>query len=98
VSDKRLTAVVNRYSKADVLRIKGILAVDGEEKKCIVQCVLDTYTIAPSEKVWASNERRASKLVLIGERLDRAELETGFQRCLVRESGGVGDAETKKER
>lgn len=101
----RLTAVVNRYSKADVLRIKGILAVDGEDRKCIVQCVLDTYTIAPSEAAWAPTERRASKLVMIGERLDRAELEDGFRRCLVSESGAVNDgdldadaAETKKER
>lgn len=93
----RLAKVVSRYSKADVLRIKGILSVEGEDAKCVVQCVLDTYTIAPSAGNWSMEERRASKLVMIGEKLDREELEDGFRRCLVG-AQRFGATEPKKDR
>ncbi|RLN94542.1 hypothetical protein BBJ28_00002542 [Nothophytophthora sp. Chile5] len=90
-----LSEVVSKYVKgADVLRVKGVLAVSGDaaDRRCVVQGVLDTYTIAPAAP-WTSGEARVSRLVLIGQRFDRAELERGFQRCLV-----ADDHEPKKER
>ncbi|ETN01860.1 hypothetical protein PPTG_16939 [Phytophthora nicotianae INRA-310] len=92
-----LSEVVTRYVKgADVLRVKGVLSVagDAEDRRCIVQGVLDTYTIAPGLP-WEAGEQRVSRLVLIGQGLDRDELERGFQNCLVDNSAG---SETKKER
>ncbi|KUF89919.1 hypothetical protein AM588_10002536 [Phytophthora nicotianae] len=92
-----LSEVVTRYVKgADVLRVKGVLSVagDAEDRRCVVQGVLDTYTIAPGLP-WEAGEQRVSRLVLIGHGLDRDELERGFQNCLVDNSAG---SETKKER
>lgn len=89
----RLAQVVERYAKADILRIKGVLAVAGEDARCVVQCVLDTYTMAPS-RAWGSQERRASKLVVIGQGLDHEQLERGFRRCLV---GVDGDDDKEDE-
>lgn len=92
-----LSEVVTRYVKgADVLRVKGVLSVagDAEDRRCIVQGVLDTYTIAPGLP-WESGEQRVSRLVLIGQGFDRNELERGFQSCLV---GINADSESKKKR
>ncbi|CEG49342.1 Cobalamin synthesis protein [Plasmopara halstedii] len=89
-----LSQVVAQYVKgADVLRIKGVLSVagDAKDRKCVVQGVLDTYTIAPG-MLWADGEQRVSRLVLIGQGFDRSELERGFQNCL------MNDNEPKKER
>lgn len=94
-----LSEVVTKYVKgADVLRVKGVLAVagDAEDRRCVVQGVLDTYTIAPGAP-WTPEESRASRLVVIGQKLDRKELKRGFQRCLVDESMSAGE-EPKKER
>eukprot|EP00644_Phytophthora_capsici_P005151 jgi/Phyca11/502720/fgenesh2_kg.PHYCAscaffold_1_\ len=89
-----LSEVVTRYVKgADVLRVKGVLSVagDAEDRRCVVQGVFDTYTIAPGSP-WETGEQRVSRLVLIGQGFDRSELELGFQKCL------VDDSEPKKER
>lgn len=92
----RLTSVVDEYAKSDILRIKGVLAIAGDAHRCVVQCVLDTYTIAPST-AWGPDEPRRSKLVLIGEQLDRQALERGFQACLVGSSDRDRDTgESKK--
>ncbi|KAG7384333.1 hypothetical protein PHYPSEUDO_002740 [Phytophthora pseudosyringae] len=93
-----LSKVVTRYVKgADVLRVKGVLSVSGdaEDRRCVVQGVLDTYTIAPGSP-WEAGEQRVSRLVLIGQGFDRAELEHGFQNCLVDDNSA--DSEPKKER
>ncbi|KAF4317843.1 hypothetical protein BBO99_00007605 [Phytophthora kernoviae] len=94
-----LSGVVARYVKgADVLRVKGVLSVSGDadDRRCVVQGVLDTYTIAPGAP-WTSAESRVSRLVLIGQKFDREELERGFQSCLVDESN-TDNYEPKKER
>ncbi|KAF1786648.1 P-loop containing nucleoside triphosphate hydrolase [Phytophthora cactorum] len=51
---------------ADVLRVKGVLSVagDAEDRRCVVQGVLDTYTIAPGLP-WEAEEQRISRLVLM---------------------------------
>ncbi|KAL4123817.1 hypothetical protein PRIC2_009663 [Phytophthora ramorum] len=93
-----LSEVVTRYVKgADVLRVKGVLSVagDAEDRRCVVQGVLDTYTIAPGSP-WETGEQRVSRLVFIGQGFDRAELERGFQSCLVGDSSV--ESESKKER
>ncbi|KAI9918483.1 hypothetical protein PsorP6_012000 [Peronosclerospora sorghi] len=90
-----LSEVVTKYGRgAQVLRVKGVLSVTGDAKdrQCVVQGVLDTYTIAPGA-MWEPTEPRVSRLVLIGQGLHQAELERGFQRCLVED-----EHESKKER
>ncbi|KAE9319896.1 hypothetical protein PF008_g18156 [Phytophthora fragariae] len=93
-----LSKVVTKYVKgADVLRVKGVLSVAGDaaDRRCVVQGVYDTYTIAPGSP-WEAGEPRISRLVLIGQGFDRAELESGFQGCLVDHNSA--DNESKKER
>ncbi|CAI5717173.1 hypothetical protein KXD40_007435 [Peronospora effusa] len=92
-----LSRVVARYVKgADVLRVKGILSVtgDAEDRRCVVQGVLDTYTIAPGT-AWETGEQRVSRLVLIGQRFDHAELEHGFQNCLVDNNSTSNESKKK---
>ncbi|CAH0521903.1 unnamed protein product [Peronospora belbahrii] len=94
-----LSEVVARYVKgADVFRVKGVLSVTGDAKdrRCVVQGTLDTYTIAPGT-VWKAGEQRVSRLVLIGQGFDHAELERGFQSFLVDANSGSNN-ELKKER
>ncbi|TDH74320.1 hypothetical protein CCR75_006229 [Bremia lactucae] len=89
-----LLDVVKRYVKGvDILRVKGVLAVagDAKDRQCVVQGVLDTYTIAPGVP-WGDGEQRVSRLVLIGQGFDRLELERSFQKCL------INNCEPKKER
>lgn len=88
--------VVNEYAKSNVLRIKGVLAIANNSHRCIVQCVLDTYTIAPSVE-WGLQEKRISKLVLIGKHLDRHALEEGFLHCLSSSDRGGDRVEPKKD-
>ena len=66
----RMNLVVQEYSKSHILRIKGVVAVENDPRRVIVQCVLDAFTIAPATK-WTKTERRVSKLVVIGKRLDK---------------------------
>uniref|UniRef100_M4BPD8 CobW C-terminal domain-containing protein n=1 Tax=Hyaloperonospora arabidopsidis (strain Emoy2) TaxID=559515 RepID=M4BPD8_HYAAE len=94
-----LSDVVMRYVKgAGVLRVKGILAVTGDarDRRCVVQGVLDTYTIAPGS-VWEADEQRISCLVLIGQGFDQAELDRGFHSCLVRDSSNNADGSEQEE-
>ncbi|GLD95793.1 hypothetical protein PINS_up004471 [Pythium insidiosum] len=77
-----LNSVTAKYARANIFRIKGMVAVSGSTHRCILQCVLDTYTIAPS-KPWGREQVRTCRLVIIGKNLDRQGLEEGFTRCLV---------------
>ncbi|GAB9474399.1 Cobalamin synthesis protein [Globisporangium polare] len=90
-----LTVVVDEYAKSDVLRIKGVVAIANDTHRCIVQCVLDTYTMAPSVE-WRANETRMSKLVLIGKNLDQSALEEGFLSCIAN-SNARGDGDDSRQ-
>ncbi len=64
---------------ADILRLKGILSVAGQEARVIVQSVHMMYE-GDYGAPWAS-ARRHSRLVLIGRNLDARELREGFAAC-----------------
>jgi cobalamin biosynthesis protein CobW len=68
-------AVLNRLRAAaenhGILRIKGFLAVDGKPMRLLVQGVGTRFS-HHFDRAWAPGERRASRLVVIGEKgLDR---------------------------
>lgn len=86
---------MDEYAKSDVLRIKGVVAIANDTHRCIVQCVLDTYTMAPSVE-WRANETRMSKLVLIGKNLDQSALEEGFLSCIAN-SNARGDGDDSRQ-
>jgi cobalamin biosynthesis protein CobW len=59
----------------DILRIKGFIAIDGAERRCVIQGVgerIDHYF----DRAWRADEARAGALVVIGLKgLDRVAIE-----------------------
>ncbi len=66
---------------ADLYRTKGIIAIDGFDKRYVFQGVHMLLDSTADQK-WKPNEKRVSQLVFIGKDLDRAELERGFMSCV----------------
>jgi len=64
----------------DILRMKGILALDDDARRYIIQGV---HMIVEGEhqRAWRDDEPRASKLVFIGRGLDAQALRAGFEAC-----------------
>ena len=64
----------------DLLRTKGILAYEGEDRRFAFQAV---HMIADGDYVgaWPPGSERKSKLVFIGRNLNRPQLRRGFESC-----------------
>jgi G3E family GTPase len=65
----------------DVLRTKGILSLQGQDRRYVFQgihMVMDSDWGAP----WAADEQRSSRLVFIGRNLAADELQSAFEGCL----------------
>ena len=80
---KRLNAWMSELLQtrgSDIYRMKGVLSIRNDPKRFVFQGVHMLLDGQPG-KPWGS-EPRANKLVFIGRKLDRAELEAGFRRCL----------------
>ena len=80
---RRVTAWLEGVLQAqgpDILRAKGILEVAGEDRRLVFQAV---HMILEGElqRPWREGERRWSRLVFIGRRLDEAALRAGFEAC-----------------
>ena len=81
----RLDAWMDRLMQewaVDIFRMKGILAIAGEEHRHVFQGVHMLVDVQPA-RAWAPGEERRSKLVFIGRNLDRRQLESSFNACLV---------------
>jgi G3E family GTPase len=65
----------------DILRSKGILAIDGAPKRYVFQGVHMMMDVDWGTS-WEDGEKRASKLVFIGRNLDAENLKRGFEDCL----------------
>ena len=65
---------------ADIFRMKGILDVDGEDRRFVFQGVHMTLDGRPG-KPWQPGELRRNELVFIGRNLDEMQLKEGFQSC-----------------
>lgn len=69
---------------ADIYRSKGILAfADQGDTKFVFQGVHDQINFGPSERPWAADEPRISKVVFIGKSLDFDYLQTSLLGCTV---------------
>ncbi|MDI7775728.1 GTP-binding protein [Asticcacaulis sp. EMRT-3] len=66
----------------DILRAKGILNVQGEDKRLVFQAV---HMILEGELqgAWKPDEKRVSRAVFIGRHLDEAALKAGFNATLM---------------
>jgi G3E family GTPase len=78
----RWISTLLRDKGVDIFRMKGVLALKGEDEPQVFQGVhmlLDSRPLG----VWAPGQERRNKLVFIGRNLDRAELESSFSACIV---------------
>ena len=80
---ERLNAYLAELLQArgdDIFRLKGILAVSGDNRRGVLQGVHRIFEIRPADP-WGP-KKRDSRIVFIGRKLDRGELEVGLKNCL----------------
>jgi G3E family GTPase len=65
----------------NIFRLKGILDMDAEARRFVVQGVHMTLEGRPG-KPWQAGETRGNQLVFIGRNLDEASLREGFRACI----------------
>ncbi|HEX8605565.1 MAG TPA: GTP-binding protein, partial [Pseudoduganella sp.] len=65
----------------DLFRLKGILAIHGEQRRHVLQAVHRVMDLRPAD-AWPAGAPRLSKLVFIGRNLDRDTLKAGLDWCL----------------
>ncbi len=61
---------VLQYNSASVFRVKGILSIKNKNKKFILQSVRQYFLVEEGEE-WKPEEKRFTKLVFIGKKLNR---------------------------
>lgn len=62
-------------------RIKGILNIEGLDRKLIIQSVKGAPVFTDGDE-WQNNENRETRIVFIGKELKREILENGLKQCL----------------
>lgn len=70
---------------ADLLRAKGIVAFEDEDRRFVFQAVHMTVD-SGLDRAWAKDEARESRLVFIGRNLDEHELRSELGHCLADEN------------
>jgi len=69
-----------REKGADIYRMKGVLSVHGMDNRFVFQGVHMIFNGNPAQP-WG-DDKRINKIVFIGKKLNREELETGLKSCL----------------
>ena len=64
----------------NILRAKGIIDVQGEDRRLVFQAV-HMILEGDLQREWGADERRWSRAVFIGRDLDEAALKAGFESC-----------------
>lgn len=64
-----------------VFRLKGVLCIDGKDRRCVLQAVNELYDTRFTT-VWQPMEGQKNVMVFIGRNLERSVLETEFRKCL----------------
>jgi G3E family GTPase len=75
-----LTGLVAKQGK-DILRAKGIIDVKNEKRRLVFQAV-HMVLEGDLQREWKPEERRYSRIVFIGRKLDFAALKAGFDACV----------------
>jgi G3E family GTPase len=71
--------VVQRFG-SDILRMKGIVAMKGDDQRFVIQGV-HMLVEGAHQRPWKTAEKRESRLVFIGRNLPRLLLQEGFRAC-----------------
>jgi G3E family GTPase len=82
-SQVRLAGFLKRLLDAhgdDLFRVKGIVAVSGDHRRCVLQAVHRIMELRPANP-WGV-EAPSSRIVFIGRNLDRAAIAAGLEACL----------------
>jgi G3E family GTPase len=85
VNSDKLTTWLNQLVQAqgqNIFRMKGILNVDDEDRRFVLQGVHMLLEGRPG-KPWRIDESRRNEMVFIGRDLQESTLKEGFQSCLV---------------
>ena len=64
----------------DILRLKGIIALKDDPQRYVVQGV-HMIIEGNHQRAWRADEKRDSRLVFIGRKLDEKMLKDGFDAC-----------------
>jgi len=72
---------VTQEQGPDILRMKGIVSLKDDDERYVVQGV-HMIIEGNHQRKWREDERRESRLVFIGRKLDGAALMAGFEACL----------------
>merc|ERR1712084_58714 len=72
-----------REKGVDLFRSKGVLAVKGMKEKFVFQAIHMLFANS-QEGVWGPDEEKVCKMVFIGKKLNREELNEGFMKCLAK--------------
>ncbi len=84
--------VILQANKQQIYRIKGILDVVGIEERVILQSVYQTYRIEEGS-AWHVGEMRESKIVFIGNGVEKASIERILNQCLDHKAGALREVE-----
>ncbi|WP_455476369.1 CobW family GTP-binding protein [Bartonella sp. B17] len=71
---------ITQQQGPDILRLKGIIAFQGDNDRYVIQGI-HMILEGQHQRPWRKNEKRESRLVLIGRTLDAKKLKTGFENC-----------------
>jgi G3E family GTPase len=84
IDGNKVTAWLNNVLQTqgvDILRAKGILDVKGEDRRLVFQAV-HMILEGDFQGPWREGDKRYSRLVFIGRKLDEAGLRAGFESCI----------------
>ncbi|XP_010078549.1 PREDICTED: putative COBW domain-containing protein 7, partial [Pterocles gutturalis] len=68
----------------DVIRLKGLVSIQGKSHQVIVQAVHELYDLEETAVAWKEDEKRTNRLVLIGRNLDKETVKEVFIATVVR--------------
>ena len=71
---------------ASFYRIKGILNIEGLQRKLIIQSVKGAPIFTDGDD-WKTDEKRETRIVFIGKSLKREILEKGIKQCVFKPAG-----------
>ncbi len=74
-----------------VLRVKGIVNIQGEDQPLVIHCVRSTQHVPERLPAWPDNDR-CSKIVFITRDLAREEIERSLRECVQTSAGGRAPA------
>ena len=79
-------------SGADILRMKGILNLRGDQDQFLFQGVHTDFEGKPG-RAWNADEERLNRLVFIGRKLDHEKIASGFADCMSSDEDRASDGD-----